>query len=220
MNLVAEEFFKHNITVAISLPTWVNLLYTSLKNKKLENVKYIGCGGDIIPQALPDRILEASPNAMFFNFYGPTECTVTSLYYRYPHQSRSLLVFFFLTPLRYNKTKADGGALPIGKPILNYQVYLLDEALQQVPVGVVGEICVGGEGVALGYYKDPKMTGDVFVETPLLPTGAKLYKTGDYGRMRSDGQIEYPDITQKYTNILARIPIDSILHLWLDETAR
>ena len=92
----------------------------------------------------------------------------------------------------YNRSKADGGALPIGTPILNYQVFLLDETLQQVPVGVVGEICVGGEGVALGYLKDSKMTQTAFVDTPMLPNGAKLYRTGDYGRMRTDGQIEYP----------------------------
>ena len=99
MNLVAEEFVKHNITVAISLPTWVNLLYTNLKEKKLVNVKYIGCGGDIIPQTLPDRILEASPKSTFFNFYGPTECTVTSLCYKYPAVSPAFshsFLFLFL----------------------------------------------------------------------------------------------------------------------------
>lgn len=92
--------------------------------------------------------------------------------------------------IRYNKGAADGNALPIGTPILNTAVYLLDENLQQVPVGMPGEICIGGSGVALGYYQNEAMTSAAFVETPLLP-GYKLYKTGDYGRMRPSGQIEF-----------------------------
>ena len=81
--------------------------------------------------------------------------------------------------------------MPIGTPIHNYVAYLLDENLLQVPVGVVGEICVGGAGVALGYNNNKEKTNEAFVESPLFP-GSKLYRTGDYGRMRVDGQVEYP----------------------------
>lgn len=84
MDIVKKEIVKHNISAIVSLPVWTNLLYTSLKNEKLPSLKYVGCGGDVIPQAMADRILDGSPRVTFFNFYGPTETTVLSLCYKYP----------------------------------------------------------------------------------------------------------------------------------------
>lgn len=121
MASVVNEFIEHRITVAISLPTWINLLFTTLGDRQLPHVKYIGCGGDVISQALPEKVLSLSPEATFFNFYGPTECTVTSLCYKYPtKQSYNQIAFY---SVKYDKTKADGCALPIGSPILNTKVY-------------------------------------------------------------------------------------------------
>ena len=82
--------------------------------------------------------------------------------------------------------------MPIGRPIGNTQVYILDGQGQPVPIGVTGEIHIGGDGVALGYLNRPELTAERFVNDPFSDeAGARMYRTGDLGRWRSDGQIEY-----------------------------
>lgn len=78
----------------------------------------------------------------------------------------------------------------IGLLFLSYVRYLLDESLRQVPVGKPGEICIGGQGVALGYYNNPATTAVSFVPDPLDPTKT-IYRTGDFGRMRPDGNVDF-----------------------------
>src|SRR3954471_2377086 len=83
-------------------------------------------------------------------------------------------------------------AVPIGQPIANTQIYILDQHLQPVPVGVVGEIYIGGAGVARGYLNRPELTAERFIPDPLsVVPGARIYKSGDLGRYRADGTIEY-----------------------------
>ena len=84
------------------------------------------------------------------------------------------------------------GTVPIGRPISNTQVYVLDRYRNPVPVGVRGEIYVGGAGLALGYWRQPELTAERFVENPITPEkSARLYKTGDLGRWQKNGEIEY-----------------------------
>ena len=107
----------------------------------------------------------------FFNAYGPTETTITTTYVEYRD-----------------------GALPplIGRPLPNVRVYLLDQALEPVPVGVTGELYIGGIGVARGYLGRPKLSAERFLPDPFRDRpGALMYRTGDFGRWRSDGQIEF-----------------------------
>ncbi|MGB8194438.1 MAG: amino acid adenylation domain-containing protein, partial [Chitinophagaceae bacterium] len=103
------------------------------------------------------------------NLYGPTEASVDVSFY---------------------ETSAVDTKIPIGRPIWNTQLYIVDEQNNLMPIGVMGEICIGGDGLARGYLNKPQLTAEKFVANPFSP-GSKMYKTGDYGRWLPDGNIEY-----------------------------
>ncbi|MEU4565099.1 amino acid adenylation domain-containing protein [Micromonospora sp. NPDC023956] len=126
-------------------------------------------GGEALPRDLADALL--ADGASLWNCYGPTETTVYSSAGPVPPAP---------------------AAVTIGGPIANTRLHLLDEAFQPVPVGVVGELYVGGTGVARGYHGRPGLTADRFVPDPFADRpGARLYATGDLARRRPDGQVEY-----------------------------
>lgn len=127
------------------------------------------CGGEPMPAALANKLLQR--NVDLYNVYGPTETTVWSTVYR---------------------VQGDVvGNIPIGKPIANTTVYVLDEHRQPVPVGVPGELYIGGHGVAIGYMNRPDLTAERFVENPFNDgLSDRLYRTGDLARFRQDGLLE------------------------------
>jgi acyl-CoA synthetase (AMP-forming)/AMP-acid ligase II len=126
------------------------------------------CGGEALPRALADELLARS--AEVWNVYGPTETTVWST---------------------VDRVLPDEGAVPIGRPIANTQTWVLDPSLQPVPLGVPGELYIGGAGVARGYHRRPALTAERFVPDPFsVEPGARLYATGDLARWRSDGRLE------------------------------
>jgi amino acid adenylation domain-containing protein len=112
----------------------------------------------------------------FFQGYGPTETTVTST--MYCHDGRTLDAH---------------AALPIGRPLPNTELYILDAYLQPVPVGCPGELHIGGDGLARGYFKHPELTAEKFIANPFSKNNARLYKTGDLARYLPDGNIEFLD---------------------------
>lgn len=114
------------------------------------------------------------PHTVLINEYGPTETVVGCCVYRIP-------------PGRHTS-----GSIPIGRPIANTQLYVLDRHLQPVPVGVPGELHIGGAGVARGYLNRPELTAEKFIANPFSSVvGSKLYKTGDLARWLSDGNLEF-----------------------------
>lgn len=125
------------------------------------------CTGEPLPPDLGRDLLERVKE--LWNGYGPTEATVWSSFYR---------------------VDAIDGAIPIGHPIANTQIHVLDTGLQPVPVGVVGELFIGGEGVSLGYLNRPDLSAERFLPDPHQLARAAWYKTGDRGRWRTDGVIE------------------------------
>lgn len=129
-------------------------------------------GGDVVdPQEL-QRVMRQCPPEVVINAYGPTECTTFATAYRLP------------------STGVAAGAVPIGSPINNTQVYLLDAWQQPVPLGAVGEIYIGGDGVALGYLNLPEATAERFIADPFQGLGdARLYRTGDFGRWNEAGEL-------------------------------
>jgi amino acid adenylation domain-containing protein len=115
-----------------------------------------------------------APHTRLINEYGPTETVVGCCVYQVPPQT------------------ALSGAVPIGRPIANTQLYLLDSSLRPVPIGVPGELYIGGAGVARGYFDRSDLTAQRFIPNPFgEQPGTRLYKTGDLARYRSDGNLEY-----------------------------
>ncbi|HKI72397.1 MAG TPA: amino acid adenylation domain-containing protein, partial [Verrucomicrobiae bacterium] len=126
------------------------------------------CGGEALPRELANRLLERC--AELWNLYGPTEATIWSA-----------------------AAKIEPGNAPvvIGRPIANTQFYILDRYLQPVPVGVPGELLIGGDGLARGYLNRPELTAEKFIRHPFSDTpNARAYRTGDLARRSPDGNIE------------------------------
>ena len=135
-----------------------------------ESLSALHLGGEQPAKALVQKTLTMFPNLQIWNLYGPTEATANCL------AGRIL----------------SAGEISLGRPIANAQVYILDEKLDPVPVGVPGEICVGGVGVSRGYLKRPALTAERFIAEPFSQRpGATLYRTGDVARYRADGDIEF-----------------------------
>ncbi|HEY0077693.1 MAG TPA: amino acid adenylation domain-containing protein, partial [Pyrinomonadaceae bacterium] len=131
-------------------------------------------GGDVLSVAHVRRFLQASPSTNFVNGYGPTENTI------------------FTTIERMRGEAKLESTVPIGRPVSNTTVYILDEHLRPVPCGVVGELYTGGDGLARGYLKRPELTAERFIPNPFGEAGGeRLYRTGDLARYLEDGRIEF-----------------------------
>jgi amino acid adenylation domain-containing protein/thioester reductase-like protein len=128
------------------------------------------CGGEALPGDLAIQLLEKGSS--LWNLYGPTETTIWS------------------TAYKVEVPECSNAVVSIGHPIANTQIYLLDSEKQPVPIGITGELHIGGAGLARGYLNRPELTNEKFIDNPYNP-GTRLYKTGDLVRYRSDGNIEY-----------------------------
>jgi non-ribosomal peptide synthetase-like protein len=159
---LADFLEQTRVTVLYCVPT---LLATIPRDLPL--IRNLLVGGEACPAQLVERW--SRPHRRILNTYGPTEATVTATWCE-------------LLPNR---------PVTIGRPLPTYSVVLLDEQREPVPDGEIGEICIGGAGVARGYVGRPALTADRFITHPLAPDGGRLYRTGDLGRLTADGEIEY-----------------------------
>jgi amino acid adenylation domain-containing protein len=136
------------------------------------SVTTINLAGEPLPNSLAQEIYQKKTVQHVLNLYGPTEDTIYSTYARVE--------------------KGSGSAVPIGRPIANTQLYVLDQHLQPVPVGIPGELHLGGAGLARGYLNQPELTAEKFIPHPFSDDPeARLYKTGDRVRYRPDGNLEF-----------------------------
>ena len=160
-----QQLNNSAVTIMQATPaTWRMLLDAGWEgNSQLT----ILCGGEALPQNLALQLCQRA--ASVWNLYGPTETTIWS------------------TIHQVDKSEA---FVPIGRPIANTQIYILDKHLQPIPVGVPGELYIGGAGLARGYFDQPELTQEKFISSP-LEAGKYLYKTGDLARYLPNGDIEY-----------------------------
>lgn len=170
---IAGLIQKNNVTTL-----WLTAgLFHAMVDEELDNlsrVRQLLAGGDVLSRTHVKRFLQAAPNCRLINGYGPTETTTFACCH-----------LISIDDFKYK-------SIPIGKPVSNTTVYILDKYLQPVPVGVYGDIYIGGDGVALGYSKNPILTSEKFISDPFCQElSQKLYHSGDRGRYLENGLIEF-----------------------------
>lgn len=163
--LLSETIARHKISKILTTPSRIELLFSDSKcSKSLTNVKELILGGEPLSYILLNK-LKANTKSKIYDLYGPTETTVYSTF----------------------KEVTNSETITIGKPINNTQIYILNDNNKIQPIGLVGEICIGGDGVGGGYYKNKEKTDLVFIKNPY--GNDTIYKTGDLGYWRSDGEL-------------------------------
>jgi mycobactin peptide synthetase MbtE len=167
---LTELLRREGITSMHFVPSLLGLFLSLPGVNQWRTLRRVPIGGEPLPGEIADKF-HATFDALLYNFYGPTETVVNATSYPVEGAQGTRVV-------------------PIGRPKINTQVHLLDDALQPVPVGVIGEIYIGGTHVARGYHRRPGLTAERFVADPFTP-GARLYRSGDLARRSADGDIEF-----------------------------
>ena len=167
---LTELLRREGITSMHFVPSLLGLFLSLPGVNQWRTLRRVPIGGEPLPGEIADKF-HATFDALLYNFYGPTETIVNATSYPVEGAQGTRVV-------------------PIGRPKINTQVHLLDDALQPVPVGVIGEIYIGGTHVARGYHRRPGLTAERFVADPFTP-GGRLYRSGDLARRNADGDIEF-----------------------------
>lgn len=171
--LIAEHIAERKVSHLLALPSLYRLILEEASATQLDSLRVVIMAGEACPLDVVNRHYGLIPLVALFNEYGPTEATVWSTVYAWRGDSSD-------------------ASVPIGRPIPNTQIYILDKNLNPVPIGVRGELYIGGGGISRGYLRRPSITAERFVPHPFsTEPGARLYKTGDIARYKSDGNIEF-----------------------------
>ncbi len=173
---IVDEIESNKVTHLHFVPSVFDLFISFLENNrtaldKIQSVKHIFLSGEALPASLVQRFyaLCSFENVKLHNLYGPTECAVDVTY--------------------YDCSPTDIDPVPIGKPIFNTQIYVVDKYLKQCPIGVNGEILIGGVNVGQGYLNNPTLTAEKFIKNPF--GDGIVYKTSDLGYWREDGEVVF-----------------------------
>ncbi|ARS59355.1 non-ribosomal peptide synthetase (plasmid) [Ralstonia solanacearum FJAT-91] len=170
---LAATIEQAGITTLHFVPSMLQLFLDQVEAGRCQGLRRMLCSGEALPHALQQRSLARFPHSELHNLYGPTEAAID------------------VTAWRCN-AESHPGVVPIGRPIANTQIYVLDAHRQPVPLGVTGEIYIGGVGVARGYLNRPELTAERFVVNPFNGEGReRMYRTGDLGRWLPDGSLAY-----------------------------
>ncbi|HET7462386.1 MAG TPA: amino acid adenylation domain-containing protein [Longimicrobium sp.] len=168
-----EVIGREHITTVNLVPSLLQVLLEEREVENLAGLRRILCGGEALPGALLERFAQRLPGVELHNLYGPSEAA---------------------TAVAWPRCVAEPGraTVPIGAPVANTRVYVLDGAGEPVPIGVAGELYIGGAGVARGYLGRAGLTAERFVADPFGgEPGARLYRTGDVVRWLEDGRLEF-----------------------------
>ena len=167
---------KHEISHILTLPSLHTLILEQSDPQKLQSLKLVNVSGEVCPVSLSKRHETLLPNCQLYNLYGPTEATVNCT--------------FFKIPKGFSEAK-----MPIGIPIKNYEIFILNKELKEVSEEEVGEIYIGGskDVVGKGYWNRPELTEERFIKNPFQAArgGEILYKTGDLARWMPDENVEF-----------------------------
>ncbi|HWE07715.1 MAG TPA: amino acid adenylation domain-containing protein, partial [Solirubrobacteraceae bacterium] len=169
---LAELIERAGVTITHFVPSMLQAFLEAADLSRCHTLRDTMCSGEALPVETQDRFLQQLPGRLH-NLYGPTEAAVD--------------VSAWACRLEPDATK-----VPIGRPIHNIALHVLDRRLEPVPVGVAGELYIGGVGVARGYLGRPGLTAERFVPSPFA-SGERLYRTGDLARWRPDGALDYLD---------------------------
>lgn len=166
---MTDEISRHKVTHLQMTPSLARVLMLDRKaSSALGGLKKILLGGETVPAAVIRDVRQCFKGELY-NMYGPTETTIWSTTY---------------------KVATLGATVPIGKPIANTQIFLVDEMFRPVKVGDAGELLIGGEGVARGYLHRPELTAERFITVPAISAN-RMYRTGDLARIAADGNLEF-----------------------------
>ena len=171
LNSLANIIQRHSVSHLLCVPSLYKAILETSTGQELDSLQVAIVAGEPCPNDLVEHHFARAPHASLYNEYGPTEATVWSSAYKCEPQSKAVRV-------------------PIGKPIANTELYVLDSHMQLVPVGIRGELYVGGAGVALGYLNRPELNAQKFVANPFRPLET-IYRTGDRVRHLPDGNLEW-----------------------------
>ncbi|MBX9762632.1 MAG: amino acid adenylation domain-containing protein [Pseudomonadaceae bacterium] len=166
-----ELIQTHRVTTLHFVPSMLQAFVGHPQIEACSSLRQIVCSGEALPAELQARVFQRLPQVQLYNLYGPTEAAIDVSHWTCVDEGRH--------------------AVPIGRPIANLRLHVLDPQLNRVPVGVPGELYLAGIGLARGYHGRPELTAERFVPDPFGPPGARMYRSGDLVRWREDGAIDY-----------------------------
>ena len=170
---IAELIAVHHVTAIDVVPSQLRALLDEPLFHACPSLRRITCGGETMPVDLARNCLDTLPGVELYNMYGPTEAAISATWWRCAPEGIA-------------------NRVPIGRPIRNTEVYVLDPQGNPVPAGVPGELHIGGAGLAIGYLNRPDLTSQSFIPHPFSnQAGARLYRSGDLVRYRPDGNLEH-----------------------------
>ncbi|MDQ2870862.1 MAG: amino acid adenylation domain-containing protein [Acidobacteriota bacterium] len=171
---LAEEFEREPVDYLKIVPSHLAALLSGSRPEKILPRRCLVLGGESSSWDLVERIRAIAPGCRVLNHYGPTEATIG------------------VTTFEISSDRSEGrsGAVPVGRPLPNCRIYLLDARGQAVALGVPGELHIAGAGLARGYLNRPEITRDRFIDTSIGGRGERLYRTGDLARYREDGNLD------------------------------
>lgn len=165
---LSNYLIRHDVTI-VQIVASLFHLHTDSDPSLFSGVRLLMLGGEVLLPSHIKKVRDFCPALRIMNCYGPTENTINTTTF---------------------EIDGDYDSIPIGKPVSNTGVYVMNKKLQLQPQGISGELCVFGEGLARGYLNDTALTAEKFIEDPLQP-GRRMYRTGDLVRLRNDGNIEF-----------------------------
>ncbi|MEO8305002.1 MAG: amino acid adenylation domain-containing protein [Betaproteobacteria bacterium] len=169
---LADAIRRHRVTVLRTVPTMLSALLRGPRLDPLHSLRLVIAAGEVLENDVAAEFA-AQSRAVLVNAYGPTETTFVASLWECPGAE-------------------ENRRIPIGAPLPNMRIHVLDRHDQRVPIGVQGELCIGGEGVGRGYWRQPELTARSFVRDPFNPDPqARMFRSGDLACLRPDGRLEF-----------------------------